>query len=256
MMALMFNKSRNMISIHRVKFISKLSVATQIKNLDLFTQDSRMYELQEASLEKYNITFDILEYHLKSILKNFPKVYQDIFISCFGFFNNQPLILKEISKKYNVTMKNIYLIECNITDKLSKSVPWKMLFAFFKDKYKKMNRKISQDNIFEESLLILPILPNKKRNLLFYKSASFDDRVPSLQKVSDIINTKYYLLAKKIRRVSHILQVFWDEKANLQESFPKKFVIFKVKDREKEARDTIYSIEKNLLKKTRHISYQ
>ena len=41
-----------------------------------------------------------------------------------------------------------------------------MLFAFFKDKYKKMNRKISQDNIFEESLLILPILPNKKRNLL------------------------------------------------------------------------------------------
>lgn len=44
MMALMFNKSRNMISIHRVKFISKLSVATQIKNLDLFTQDSRMYE--------------------------------------------------------------------------------------------------------------------------------------------------------------------------------------------------------------------
>ena len=123
MMALMFNKSRNMISIHRVKFISKLSVATQIKNLDLFTQDSRMYELQEASLEKYNITFDILEYHLKSILKNFPKVYQDIFISCFGLFNNQPLILKEISKKYNVTMKNIYLIECNITDKLSKSVP-------------------------------------------------------------------------------------------------------------------------------------
>lgn len=131
-----------------------------------------------------------------------------------------------------------------------------MLFAFFKDKYKKMNRKISQDNIFEESLLILPILQNKKRNLLFYQSASFDDRVPSLQKVSDIINTKYYLLAKKIRRVSHILQVFWDEKANLQESFPKKFVIFKVKDREKEARDTIYSIEKNLLKKTRHISYQ
>ena len=131
-----------------------------------------------------------------------------------------------------------------------------MLFAFFKDKYKKMNRKISQDNIFEESLLILPILPNKKRNLLFYKSASFDDRAPSLQKVSDIINTKYYLLAKKIRRVSHILQVFLDEKANLQESFPKKFVIFKVKDREKEARDTIYSIEKNLLKKTRHISYQ
>ena len=124
-----------------------------------------------------------------------------------------------------------------------------MLFAFFKDKYKKMNRKISQDNIFEESLLILPILPNKKRNLLFYKSASFDDRAPSLQKVSDIINTKYYLLAKKIRRVSHILQVFLDEKANLQESFPKKFVIFKVKDREKEARDTIYSIEKNLLKK-------
>ena len=123
MMALMFNKSRNMISIHRVKFISKLSVATQIKNLDLFTQDSRMYELQEASLEKYNITFDILEYHLKSILKNFQKVYQDIFISCFGFFNNQPLTLKEISKKYNVTMKNIYLIECNITDKLSKSVP-------------------------------------------------------------------------------------------------------------------------------------
>ena len=119
----MFNKSRNMISIHRVKFISKLSVATQIKNLDLFTQDSRMYELQEASLEKYNITFDILEYHLKSILKNFQKVYQDIFISCFGFFNNQPLTLKEISKKYNVTMKNIYLIECNITDKLSKSVP-------------------------------------------------------------------------------------------------------------------------------------
>ena len=59
MMALMFNKSRNMISIHRVKFISKLSVATQIKNLDLFMQDSRMYELQEASLEKYNITFDI-----------------------------------------------------------------------------------------------------------------------------------------------------------------------------------------------------
>ena len=124
-----------------------------------------------------------------------------------------------------------------------------MLFAFFKDKYKKMNRKISQDNIFEESLLILPILPNKKRNLLFYQSASFDDRAPSLQKVSDIINTKYYLLAKKIRRVSHILQVFLDEKANLQESFPKKFVIFKVKDREKEARDTIYSIEKNLLKK-------
>ena len=122
-MALMFNKSRNMISIYRVKFISKLSVATQIKNLDLFTQDSRMYELQEASLEKYNITFDILEYHLKSILKNFQKVYQDIFISCFGFFNNQPLTLKEISKKYNVTMKNIYLIECNITDKLSKSVP-------------------------------------------------------------------------------------------------------------------------------------
>ena len=40
-----------------------------------------------------------------------------------------------------------------------------------------------------------------------------------------------------------------DEKANLQESFPKKFVIFKVKDREKEARDTIYSNEKNLLKK-------
>ena len=131
-----------------------------------------------------------------------------------------------------------------------------MLFAFFKDKYKKMNRKISQDNIFEESLLILPILPNKKRNLLFYKSASFDDRAPSLQKVSDIINTKYYLLAKKIRRVSHILQVFLDDQANLQESFPKKFVIFKVKDREKEARDTIYSIEKNLLKKTRHISYQ
>ena len=131
-----------------------------------------------------------------------------------------------------------------------------MLFAFFKDKYKKMNRKISQDNIFEESLLILPILPNKKRNLLFYKSASFDDRAPSLQKVSDIINTKYYLLAKKIRRVSHILQVFLDEKANLQESFPIKFVIFKVKDREKEARDTIYSIGKNLLKKTRHISYQ
>ena len=248
MMAIMFNKSRNMISIHRVKFISKLSVATQIKNLDLFTQDSRMYELQEASLEKYNITFDILEYHLKSILKNFPKVYQDIFISCFGLFNNQPLILKEISKKYNVTMKNIYLIECDIIDKLSKSVPWKMLFAFFKDKYKKMHRKISQDNIFEESLLILPIFPNKKRNLLFYKSASFDDRAPSLQKVSDIINTKYYLLAKKIRRVSHILQVFLDEKANLQESFPKKFVIFKVKDREKEARDAIYSIEKNLLK--------
>ena len=131
-----------------------------------------------------------------------------------------------------------------------------MLFAFFKDKYKKMNRKISQDNIFEESLLILPILPNKKRNLLFYKSASFDDRAPSLQKVSDIINTKYYLLAKKIRRVSHILQVFLDDQANLQESFPKKFVIFKVKDREKEARDTIYSIEKNLLKKTQHISYQ
>lgn len=123
MMALMFNKSRNMISIHRVKFISKLSVATQIKNLDLFTQDSRMYELQEASLEKYNITFDILEYHLKSILKNFPKVYQDIFISCFGLFNNQPLTLKEISKKYNVTMKNIYLIVCDIIDKLSKSVP-------------------------------------------------------------------------------------------------------------------------------------
>ena len=131
-----------------------------------------------------------------------------------------------------------------------------MLFAFFKDKYKKMDRKISQDNIFEESLLILPILPNIKRNLLFYKSASFDDRGPSLQKVSDIINTKYYLLAKKIRRVSHILQVFLDDQANLQESFPKKFVIFKVKDREKEARDTIYSIEKNLLKKTRHISYQ
>ena len=131
-----------------------------------------------------------------------------------------------------------------------------MLFAFFKDKYKKMNRKISQDNIFEESLLILPILPNKKRNLLFYQPASSDDRVPSLQKVSDIINTKYYLLAKKIRRVSHILQVFLDDQANLQESFPKKFVIFKVKDREKEARDTIYSIEKNLLKKTRHISYQ
>ena len=80
--------------------------------------------------------------------------------------------------------------------------------------------------------------------------------MPSLQKVSDIINTKYYLLAKKIRRVSHILQVFLDEKANLQESFPKKFVIFKVKDREKETRDTIYSIEKNLFKKTRHISYQ
>ena len=45
-----------------------------------------------------------------------------------------------------------------------------------------------------------------------------------------------------------------DEKANLQESFPKKFVIFKVKDREKEARDTIYSIEKNLLKSKHAIS--
>ena len=78
--------------------------------------------------------------------------------------------------------------------------------------------------------------------------------MPSLQKVSDIINTKYYLLAKKIRRVSHILQVFLDDKANLQELLPKKFVIFKVKDREKEARDTIYSIEKNLLKSKHAIS--
>lgn len=96
-----------------------------------------------------------------------------------------------------------------------------MLFAFFKDKYKKMNRKISQDNIFEESLLILPILPNKKRNLLFYQSASFDDRAPSLQKVSDIINTKYYLLAKKLGVYHIYYRYFWTRKQIYKNHFLK-----------------------------------
>ena len=97
----------------------------------------------ERAFEKFcqQIDFKINDYLIDSKINNV--VIDRKNISKIDDSNdNQPLTLKEISKKYNVTMKNIYLIECNITDKLSKSVPWKMLFAFFKDKYKKMNRKI------------------------------------------------------------------------------------------------------------------